>query len=86
MQEPSRVVARRRIRTLFSSALDVKRAYLVRVDYEFTVPPGDFPQGSEIYVGFSFSWDYVSPEQNIGYQTVHRAYFRASELPAWRLK
>jgi hypothetical protein len=49
----------------------------------FMVPRGDFPQGSMIYIEFSFSWDYVSPENNIGDQTVHRAYFRANELPKW---
>ena len=52
----------------------------------FIVPRDDFPQGSKIYVEFSFSWDYVSPENNIGDQTVHRAYFRANDLPKWPLK
>jgi hypothetical protein len=49
----------------------------------FMVPRADFPKGSKIYVEFSFSWDHVSAENNIGDATVHRAYFRANDLPKW---
>lgn len=49
----------------------------------FLVPRGDFPKGGKIYVEFFFSWEFVPPQDNIGDQTVHRAYFRASDLPAW---
>ena len=52
----------------------------------FFVPRGDFPNGGKIYVEFVFSWEFVPPEENVGDQTVHRAYFRASDLPAWTQK
>jgi hypothetical protein len=49
----------------------------------FVVPKADFPDESKIYVDFTFSWEVVSVEKNSGDQTVHRAYFRASDLPVW---
>ena len=54
-----------------------------RKTMSFLVPREDFPKGSKIYVEFAFPWDYVPPQENIGDQTVHRAYFRAADLPPW---
>lgn len=49
----------------------------------FVVPKADFPDKSKIYIDFSFSWEFIPAEKNIGDQAVHRAYFRANDLPAW---
>jgi len=49
----------------------------------FVVPKANFPEKSKIYIDFSFSWEFIPAEKNIGNQAVHRAYYRANDLPAW---
>ena len=48
----------------------------------FTVPRGDFPKDSQIYVEFNFSWE-VRDGDTVRDETVHRAYFLSSDLPPW---
>jgi hypothetical protein len=43
------------------------------------VPRADFPNGSMIYVEFTFSWEVYKGHN----ETVHRAYFYSSDLPDW---
>jgi hypothetical protein len=49
----------------------------------FVVPKADFREKSKIYIDFSFSWEFIPAEKNIDDQAVHRAYFRANDLPTW---
>ena len=49
----------------------------------FVVPKTDFPDKSKIYIDFRFSWEVIPAKKNIGDQAVHRAYFRANDLPDW---
>ena len=49
------------------------------------VPRKDFQKGSEIYVEFNYSWE-MGQVGSIRNETVHRAYFRSSELPIVSLK
>jgi hypothetical protein len=46
------------------------------------VPREDFPKGSQIYVGFNFSWE-LRTDDRFRDEAVHRAYFLSSDLPAW---
>jgi len=46
------------------------------------VPRHDFPENSQIYVEFSFSWE-LSNDDLVRNESVHRAYFLSSNLPAW---
>jgi hypothetical protein len=48
----------------------------------FVVPQEDFPKGSQIYVTFNYSWE-LSEGIPHGNEAVHRAYFRANDLPEW---
>jgi hypothetical protein len=46
------------------------------------VPRDNFPTGSQIYVDFTFSWERQGGDA-LRNETVHRAYFLSSDLPAW---
>ena len=50
--------------------------------YMLVVPRDNFPEDSQIYVEFKFSWE---PRDGHALQndTVHRAYFLSSDLPPW---
>jgi hypothetical protein len=48
----------------------------------FTVPRGDFPKNTRIYVEFGFSWELDHGERDSD-EAVHRAYFRSNQLPRW---
>lgn len=51
----------------------------------FLVPRREFPNGSQIYVEFNFSWE-LNEGETVRREVVHRAYFLTSDLPPWPQK
>jgi hypothetical protein len=48
----------------------------------FTVPRGDFPKGSNIFLLFEYAWE-LDQDNRFPGEADHRAYFISGHLPQW---